>query len=317
MALHRLPFVTAALLPGLLLALGCSSVPPASPTPTASATPSPAPTPSPTLVTELSVASLRYLLLDQFAPISWCDPDFYPVAHADEQVLAEQRLPEIQADGPTYSAITTHLGLDSNAPPSPDETLAIYREWKLLNAVVVAPFEGAFSFDLITEANPGLGRGIHSFGRIDLNGQIEVIAQDETNLVACPICLARGTTIDTPSGPVAVENLRVGDPVWTLGSDGRRVAQPLVRIGSTPVPASHQVVHLVLDDGRAVFASPGHPTADGRQVGDLRAGDQLDGAAVLSAALAIYGGGSTFDILPASTSGLYWANGILLASTLR
>lgn len=114
-----------------------------------------------------------------------------------------------------------------------------------------------------------------------------------------------------------VENLRVGDLVWTLGPDGDRVAAPLALIGATPVPASHQVVHLVLDDGRALFVSPGHLTADGRQVGDLRAGDQLDGAVVVSAERVAYGGGATFDILPDSASGAYWANGVLLGSTLR
>ena len=63
--------------------------------------------------------------------------------------------------------------------------------------------------------------------------------------------------------------------------------------------------------------SPGHPPADGRLVGELVAGDGYDGARVLSAERVAYAGGATFDILPAGATGTYWANGVLLGSTLR
>ena len=90
----------------------------------------------------------------------------------------------------------------------------------------------------------------------------------------------------------------------------------MVRVGQTPVPATHRVVRLVLDDGRVVRASPGHPLADGRLLGDVRAGDRVDGATVVSATLERYDGGSTFDLLTASTTGNYIADGIPLGSTL-
>jgi hypothetical protein len=110
---------------------------------------------------------------------------------------------------------------------------------------------------------------------------------------------------------------RIGDVVWTVDADGLRVASPLVETGSTPVGRAHRVVHLVLADGRSVDVSPGHPTADGRTVGELAAGDLYDGARVVSAALVPYAGGATFDVLPAGASGTYWANAVLLGSTLR
>jgi len=115
---------------------------------------------------------------------------------------------------------------------------------------------------------------------------------------------------------VAVEELKVGDIVWTIDA-GARVAVPLAEVGSTPVPSTHRVVELRLSDGRAVDVSPGHPTADGRSVGDVRAGDAYDGAVVLSAELIPYAGRATFDVLPAGATGMYWANGVLLGSTLR
>jgi hypothetical protein len=83
------------------------------------------------------------------------------------------------------------------------------------------------------------------------------------------------------------------------------------------VPATHEVVRLTLDDGRVVFVSPGHPTADERYIGDLLAGDALDGASVMRVERVRYAGGATYDILPAGATGAYWANGILLGSTLR
>ena len=75
-------------------------------------------------------------------------------------------------------------------------------------------------------------------------------------------------------------------------------------------------MQLRLSDGRAVDVSPGHPTADRRKVGDLAAGDRYDGAVVVSAELIPYAGGATFDVLPAGATGTYWANDVLLGSTI-
>jgi hypothetical protein len=71
-----------------------------------------------------------------------------------------------------------------------------------------------------------------------------------------------------------------------------------------------------LSDGRELHASPGHPTADGRALGDLQAGDLLDGAYVVLMERLPYDGIATFDLLPSGDTGLYWANGILMGSTL-
>jgi hypothetical protein len=45
-------------------------------------------------------------------------------------------------------------------------------------------------------------------------------------------------------------------------------------------------------------------------------GDSLDGGIILSAERARYTGSATYDLLPAGETGFYWANGILIASTL-
>jgi len=62
---------------------------------------------------------------------------------------------------------------------------------------------------------------------------------------------------------VPVEDVRAGALVWTLDLDGKRAAMPVARISKTVVPSNHQVVHLVLDDGRELWVSPGHPTRMG------------------------------------------------------
>jgi hypothetical protein len=76
------------------------------------------------------------------------------------------------------------------------------------------------------------------------------------------------------------------------------------------------MVHLRLAYGRELLASPGHRTADGRPLGTLALGDELDGSRITLWELVPYGGSHTYDLLPAGPTGAYWANGILLSSTL-
>ncbi len=133
----------------------------------------------------------------------------------------------------------------------------------------------------------------------------------------CPICLSGDTVIDTLQGSVNVKDLTVGMSVWTLDQQGERVSAPAIRVSMTPVPLTHVMVHLILDDGRQLYASPRHPTTDGRTLGDLRAGDPLDGSHVMVAQLVPYNQSYTYDLLPAGDTGFYWANGILVASTLK
>jgi hypothetical protein len=114
-----------------------------------------------------------------------------------------------------------------------------------------------------------------------------------------------------------VEDLRPGDSVWTMNASGERVAATILRTWRVPVPASHQVIHAMLSDERELWASPGHPTADGRMLGDLRVYDLLDGARVILLERVPYDGAVTYDLLPSGGTGVYWANGILMGSTLK
>ena len=82
------------------------------------------------------------------------------------------------------------------------------------------------------------------------------------------------------------------------------------------VVASHSLVELSLEDGRRVRGSGGHPLADEGTMGALRPGDALDGSAIVGVETVPYLGAATWDLLPAGPSGTYWADGVLLGSTL-
>jgi hypothetical protein len=145
---------------------------------------------------------------------------------------------------------------------------------------------------------------------------VTIDSRTATGHPACPICLAASTRIATPRGPVRVTDVRLGTIVWTQAADGSRVAAPVVAVGNMDAPAGHLMVRVVLVDGRELLVSPGHMTADGRAFGALAPGDALDGSAVKSMTLVPYAADRTYDLLPAGATGRYWANGILVASTL-
>jgi len=256
---------------------------------------------------------LKYTVLDQFPDFFFCDPDFYPIARDNEMDLAQQRFPELQANQEEFQAILGHNGLSGTTTFTDDQKLRIYQEHKKLNAVRFELTGDTYQFQIQTGTEGQQGSVVT--GTIDGNGSIEVQSQ-ESSFPSCPICLAAGTRIDTPRGVVAVENLQIGDPVWTMNAAGERRAATILRTSRVPVPASHQVVHVTLSDGRELRASPSHPSADGRLLHDLEVNDLLDGARVVLVERLPYGGTATYDILPSGETGFYWANGILMGSTL-
>lgn len=260
-----------------------------------------------------SPAQLKYILLEHYneSRFFFCDPDYYPVDHGDEPEKAIAIFPVIRNSTEEFDAIVGRKGLQ---PPYSDESkLIIYREYKKLNAIPLSPVTAdSYAFSLQIQTDDG---GLLMTGTIRTDGCI-LEEQSVPVFLTCPICLAGGTFIETPDGTVAVEELEEGMLVWTRDPDGLRKVVPVIRTAKTPVPPWHSLVHLRLADGREISASPGHPTPDNRTLGMLHAGDELDGAVVTGADSIMYGGGFTYDILPAGDTGSYWANGILLKSTL-
>jgi len=124
------------------------------------------------------------------------------------------------------------------------------------------------------------------------------------------------TRVATPSGEVRIDAVTPGTIVRTLDAQGHRVAVPVLHVGSTRAPRTHRLVHLVLDDGREVSASPGHPLADGRTFGSVTPGDAIDGARVVRAERVPYAQERTWDLVVASPTGVYFADGLPVGSTL-
>jgi hypothetical protein len=128
------------------------------------------------------------------------------------------------------------------------------------------------------------------------------------------ICASPDTLVGTPYGDVPIADLREGDIVYSQ-DQGLIVRVPVIAVIRRPV-ARHSVVHLVLDDGTELFMSGPHPTADGRTLQELSAGDLIDGRRVLAAQLVPYPYDHTYDVLPGSRTGQYLANGVWVGSTL-
>lgn len=286
-------------------------------TPAGSAAPT-AHSPSPN-VARLGVAELRLLLIERFGPLWFCDPDAFPVAH-DEMESMRAAWPDLLADPELLSAILHAIDLPPivQANLTDEQRLSVYRLWKVASAI---PLElignGRYRFDYLAQPGEGGPEGTRTAGIIDDTGHLTIEVEVAASEPVCPICLAAGTLIDTPAGPVEVEDLRLGAPIWTLDREGRRIAGTVIALGSTAAPPGHRVIRLTLEDGRTVTASAGHPLADGRPLGLLSVGDTVDDSHVIGLEQVSYADARTFDLVVSGPTGVYLGSGIPLATTLR
>lgn len=263
---------------------------------------------------------MKIAVEDAVGKPSYCDRDFYPIARqGGEQANADAQYPTIKADQELYAAIVAHESLP-NGDLNAAQRLVLYRAFKNLSALTLNASGGqTYTFQIRVELPVGSTQRAYQLinGSVSLYGKVNVTSRTATGAPNCPICLSVGTLIDTPYGPMKVTQLTPGMEVWTSTKEGARVAAPIIETGSTVVPKSHMMVHLRLVDGRELWASPGHPTADGMTLGRLAVGSLLDGSQVTVWELVPYGAARTYDLLPAGPTGTYWANGILLGSTLH
>jgi hypothetical protein len=129
------------------------------------------------------------------------------------------------------------------------------------------------------------------------------------------VCADPDTPISTPDGERPISEIAVGDWVYSVERD-QLVVVPVVRINRAPVE-HHRVVRVSLASGRSLEVSAPHPTADGRTFGELRVGDTLDDVAVTGIELIPYAHPFTYDILPSTQTGIYFAAGVAIGSSLR
>jgi hypothetical protein len=148
-----------------------------------------------------------------------------------------------------------------------------------------------------------------------LNQKLNLSTANAISNDAAP-CLSFDTLISTPGGNVPITDLRPDMSVFTMDWDGNKVIKTIELVSKITAPDSHLVCHVILNDGREMFVSGGHPTADGREISNLNPSDILDGAKLVSIEKVPYKADYTYDLLPAGETGLYWAYGVLLGSTL-
>jgi hypothetical protein len=267
--------------------------------------------------TPLSVTQLKFKVIDTVGAPVFCDPDYYPIARGGgEQASADTYYPQIRADAEQYAAIVAHEHLPSGDLDEAQK-LTLYRAFKVLRALVLTSSGNSYAFEIRVKA-PSMNSGVELVkGSVRVDGVVTVTSKTASGMPPCPICLAAGTLISTPDGDLRVTDITPGMLVWTASADGTRIAARVVEVGSTVVPSTHLMVHVRLADGRELLASPGHRTADGRPLGSLGVGDGLDGSKLTLWELVPYNGTRTYDLLPAGPTGEYWANGILLSSTLK
>jgi len=263
---------------------------------------------------QYSVYELTYRLDANFGGVFWCDPYFWPIVREGEEMAeAIAQFPTIKANEAEFAAILKHLSLDNKEQYTDEEKLLIFRQHKLLTmAIEVTPSGQLYNFVL----RVGEGQGERIEGTISRTGDIKITKQ-EPSINTCPICLSEGTLIATPDGPVHVEEITNGMIVWTTDSSGRRVPAKVTATNRTPVPASFRLLRLTLEDGHTVTASPGHPASSGKPLGEYQTGEFIDGARIIAVESVTYGGSATYDLLPAGETGVYFANGIVLKSTLK
>ncbi len=263
----------------------------------------------------LTVDELKFKVMDAVGTPVFCDPDIYPIARqGGEQANAIANYAQIRAQADLYAAIITHEHLPSG-DLSDAQKLTLYRAFKLSRALTLTRNADGYAFGFRARSQ-SQGAIQLATGTVTIDGVVTVTSRTASGPPPCPICLAASTLIATPSGALRVVDIQPGMVVWTMSAGGTRVAAPVVEVASTPVPAGHLMVHLKLADGRELLASPGHRTADGRPLGALAVGDRLDGSTVTLWELVPYAGDRTYDLLPAGPTGTYWANGILLSTTL-
>jgi hypothetical protein len=282
-----------------------------------------------TPTTHLSAAELKGKLLEYFGStpqsfpgsegISYCDwyMGYVIDMHEQEKKDALRYWTDITKNTDAYQVILKRLDLQTRTSFTDVEKLKVFRECRKLSGAQLDLRTDPPNFNLQITNNSPKRREYNAKGTITWQGDIKILSEQNTGPLRCPICLIEGTMIDTPDGARTVELLTEGMTVWTIGYDGQRIAAKISRVAKYPTSPEHQVVEVKLADGRTITASLGHPLTDGMLIGDVKVGDTVDGSQATEVTIKPYAGNYTYDILPENATGFYWANGILLGSTLK
>ncbi len=142
-------------------------------------------------------------------------------------------------------------------------------------------------------------------------------------------CMPNTARILSSRGEIQIDNIQIGDSVYTFNYFHGKIMEPIIQVNKILVQKDYIMTKITLEDGRCIQASPKHPIPIEKDYlnssktqyeellfSEIKIGDYVDNSRVSSIELVNYNGGFTYDILPAGESGYYWADGILVGSTL-
>lgn len=268
--------------------------------------------PPPPPARKYSKAQLQLKLLRKHG-LNWCDGNAFPVYQPVSEEEIARQLAQYKVKNPSlFRAVQREFKIPQDREPTPKENEMTYSRFRRANAIALTLKDDRYHFDFYAI----LPRQQKITGSIGKTGDIQ-IDQKTPGRPRCPICLSASTRISTPAGPVQVTELRPGMQVWTRRADGKKQSEALLSVQKVPVPQSHQMLFLVLEDGRSLRVSPSHPDIQGRPLSDFKPGEMLDGSLIQSRKLVAYHAGFTYDLLPDGGTGHYWADGVLIGSTMR
>lgn len=129
-------------------------------------------------------------------------------------------------------------------------------------------------------------------------------------------CLSKGSLIETSTGVVEVEKIKVGDLVKTV-DNGDTVYRKVIVKHIENVSKNHKVALVKLVNGNQIKVSPSHPQLNYvSNLENLKKGDLLDGQLIKSIRLIKYKEPHTYDLLLEGNTGSYWVNGVRVGSKL-
>jgi hypothetical protein len=255
----------------------------------------------------MSADQLKLRVLDAVhGRVFFCGP---PVVMAGRLEEARREIEPLRTR-PALSRVLIRYIHARGSRLSSRDIVRLARVFQQVEAIHLRQTDGDHSFQVTTASGDAI-RVVS--GVVGPTGDVTIQSSERGARPMCPICLARSVTIATPSGAVPVQDVRVGMSVWSADRSGRRIRGIVLR--TRRVPADGELLRITLADGRTVVVSPRHPAASGRLVGALVPGDRLAGSRVAAVTVVRYRG-FTYDVLPSGPTGEYFADGILLGSTL-
>lgn len=159
--------------------------------------------------------------------------------------------------------------------------------------------------------------GAYTFhGILKWNGQMQLISIETREPNPCPVCFSPETPISTPNGEIPINQLQIGNEIYSLDENGKQMIVNIVQKDSMNVGNTHHVLEIEYENGEKIYVSPNHPDAKDIPVMHWKAEEVKDNQIIKQVKVVPYTHTHTYDILPNSKSRAYLVKGVWMKSTL-